>query len=96
MYVLVEERNNEEPDSPRWHATAAAAAGHLLSVRQKEMMGFGKKEIKWVVTCRGHSFLGFLSVVCQYATVDDLCLLPPMILFNVFSLLMTLQELGLL
>ncbi len=72
------------------------ASQSLLSIRTKLMMGFGKQEMEWVLSIRGPSLSGFLLVLCQYAEVDVITLLPILIMVNAFALLCTLQEYGLL
>jgi hypothetical protein len=83
MYVQIDQRDPKASQS-------------LLSIRQKLMMGFGKQEMEWVLSIRGPSLSGFLQVICQYAEVDVITLLPILIMGNAFALLGTLQEFGLL
>lgn len=83
MYVQIDRRDTKATQS-------------LLSIRQKLMMGFGKQEMEWVLSIRGPSLSGFLQVLCQYAEVDVITLLPILIMVNAFALLGTLQEFGLL
>ena len=83
MYVQIDRRDPKASQS-------------LLSIRQKLKMGFGKQEMEWVLSIRGPSLSGFLLVVCQYAKVDVITLLPILIIVNAFTLLGTLQECGLL
>jgi hypothetical protein len=83
MYVQIDRRDPKSAQS-------------LLSIRQKLMMGFGKQEMKWVLSIRGPSLSGFLLVIWQYAEVDVITLLPILIIVNAFTLLGTLQECGLL
>jgi hypothetical protein len=83
MYVQIDRRDPNASKSP-------------LLIRQKLMMGFGKQEMEWVLSIRGPSLSGFLQVMCQYAEVDVITLLPILIIGNAFALLGTLQECGLL
>jgi hypothetical protein len=83
MYVQIDHRDPKGSQS-------------LLSIRQKLMMGFGKQEMQFVLSIRGPSLSGFLLVLCQYAEVDVITLLPILIIVNAFTLLGTLQECGLL
>jgi hypothetical protein len=83
MYVQIDRRDPKASQS-------------LLSIRQKLMMGFGKQEMKSVLSIRGPSLSGFLLVIRQYAEVDVITLLPILIIVNAFTLLGTLQECGLL
>lgn len=57
----------------------------------------GKEEQKHVLSVASESHLvDFLHVICMYASVDPITLLPVLILVNVVVLQWTLQEIGLL
>jgi hypothetical protein len=87
MYVQIDRRDDSDSTSRS-----------LLLIRRKLMKGYGMQENKWVLSMhRRPSFLlGFLEVICQYAAVDKITLLPILIIVNTFTLLVTLKEFGLL
>jgi len=62
------------------------------------MKGYGTVENKWVLSIdRTPSFfLVFLEVICQFAAVDTITLLPILIIGNTFTLLVTFKEFGLI
>lgn len=66
--------------------------------RQHLMPQFGGKEERKIVLSltRESHLVDFLHVVCMYASVDPITLLPVLILVNVTVLQWTLQESGLL
>jgi hypothetical protein len=88
MYVQIDRRDDYD----------SSTSQSLLLIRRKLMKGYGKQENKWVLSIhRRPSFLlGFLEVICQYAAVDKITLLPILIIFNAFVMLVTLEEFALL
>jgi hypothetical protein len=57
----------------------------------------GKAERKRVIAVRRSSSVwAFLEVICMYASVDTITLLPFLIIVNMLALLSTLHEFGLL
>ena len=88
MYVQVSRRS---PDAPR------GILGSLL-IQGKVMKGYGGKAArKRVVSVRRSSSLwGVLEVICIYAAVDKIALLPILIIVNTLAFLNTLHTFGLL
>lgn len=54
----------------------------------------GREEPRLVLSIRGPSLLACLNVVYMYAMVDELSLLPVLLLTNVMALLCAMDELG--
>jgi hypothetical protein len=76
----------------------AFSCAKYVYLRQHLMPQFGGvEELKIVLSLRSETLLiDFLQVICMYASVDPITLLPILIIINVTVLQWTLQECGLL
>jgi hypothetical protein len=81
MFVLVDERRPEDSQWP-------------LMFMTKLMPVDGGEEPKLVLSIRGPSLLVLLNLIYMYASVDTCTVLPVLLLFNVWALQSTMEELG--
>lgn len=64
----------------------------LLSIQKKLVTGYGREDLKLVLSVRGPTLVGMIAVVCQYAEIDKINLLPILIIINSIAFSNTIQE----